>query len=344
MRSRRILNRTVAAAAAGLALALVMRGGSRDEYLLRVRYAEAEETPVPAAAEELPALAEFSVSSPLVSVSIDGRLENMELEDYLVGVVAAEMPASSEPAALQAQAVAARTFTVLHMTGGAKCAHGAEGCTVCSDPSCCQAYLGEAALRGAWGDRYDENIKKIRAAVEDTRGVIVAYEGRPISALYHASSGPATENSEAVFAMALPYLVSVESFEGEREAVSVQTFSAAELVDILNEAHPDARLRLPLEKGDIDIWGRTESGRVQLVQTGSTVITGGQVRALLGLKSTDFTVEISETEVSFTCVGYGHGVGMSQLGANEMAKEGYSYEEILLHFYTGTELAKIKYG
>lgn len=302
----------------------------------------ASPTAAPSAAPE--GFAELPLVSSTVSVSIDGKISVMELEEYLIGVVAAEMPASSEPAALQAQAVAARTFTALHMAGGAKCTHGAEGCTVCSDPSCCQAYKSPQELRAAWGNKYDDYIERITRAVRATSGVVVTYNGKLINALYHASSGRATENSEAVFAMALPYLVSVDSFEGESEMISVQQFNEAVFAAIINEAHPDAHLIPPLSQGDVDVWGRTESGRVQLVQLGETVIDGQRLRRLLGLKSTAFTVEIANGCVSFTCEGYGHGVGMSQYGANAMAKEGYEYDEILYHYYTGTELATLTYA
>lgn len=350
--SREILFRTLLAALLAAALSLVFTALSRERRQPRIvlKYADEHSQALPSQAEppaetqDAPGIAkEYSLPSSAVLLSLNGELREMELEEYIAGVVAAEMPASAEPEALKAQAAAARTFTVLHMEGRAVCAHGAQGCTVCSDPSCCQAFKTDAELRAFWGEDYEANLKKVREAVFATRGVVVLFGGRPISALYHASSGPATENSEAVFAAALPYLVSVDSREGGAGAVSAQEFTEAELIAAVNSAYPDAQLSSPLSARDIDVWGRTESGRVQLVQLGSTVLTGGQLRALLGLKSTDFTVEISEGRVRFTCIGCGHGVGMSQYGANEMAKQGCTYEEILLHFYTGTELARITF-
>ncbi|MBO4562853.1 MAG: stage II sporulation protein D [Clostridia bacterium] len=279
--------------------------------------------------------------SSVITVSIGGEPVTMELEEYIVGVVAAEMDASSEPAALEAQAIAARTFTALHMEGRASCK---SGCTVCSDPHCCQAYMTEAELSAFWGARFETNIQKIRSAVEATRGVVATYGGKLISALYHASSGPATESSAEVFAVAQPYLVSVESFEGDSEMVSVQEFPLEETIDKLNAAFPQAGLSLPLSEGDFDIWGRTKSGRVQLIRIGGAVVTGGQMRMALGLRSTAFDVTHDGSTISFTCTGYGHGVGMSQTGANEMAKDGATCREIITHFYTGTELAVLVYG
>ncbi|MCR5808158.1 MAG: stage II sporulation protein D [Clostridiales bacterium] len=280
------------------------------------------------------------LDSPALTVSVGGEPEEMTLEEYLFGVVAAEMSADSEFEALKAQAVAARTFTALHMAGSAVCR---SGCTVCSDHRCCQAYMTEAELRAAWGSSYEKYAEKIRAAVKETEGLVAVYDGKLISALYHASSGPMTENSEAVFAIAKPYLISVDSREGGNETTTVKEFPMAELVDRLNEAFPLAELSCPMGKSDLDIWGRSESGRVNLMRVGNTVVSGNLLRQALGLRSTAFTVEIGESTVIFTCTGYGHGVGMSQLGANEMAKSGASFREILAHFYTGTELAKLTY-
>ena len=282
-----------------------------------------------------------SLPSSRLTVSVDGDPIEIELEDYLVGVVAGEMSASSEPAALQAQAVAARTFTVLHMQGRAKCK---SGCTVCDDHRCCQAYLTDDELRSAWGDHYEEYLSVITSAVRSTAGLVVTFEGQPISALYHASSGPATESSEEVFAVALPYLVSVDSFEGEAEIVSVQEFPLSEVAAKLNSIYTEANIKIPLADNDFSIWGRNDSGRVQLIQIGDSVITGSAMRAALGLKSAAFTVEHDDTTITFTCQGYGHGVGMSQVGANEMAKDGADFEEILAHFYTGTALARLYYS
>lgn len=309
---------------------------------------DAEHTPAPAeggAASREQAQTEpgFRLASPVITVSIKGEPVEMALEDYLVGVVAAEMPYTAEPAALRAQAVAARTFAAQHMAGMAKCSHGAPGCEICDDASCCQAYLCEAELAAAWGGAYSENIERIRSAVRATEGVIVMYDGRPISAMYHASSGTATESCEAVFAMAVPYLVSVDSCEGETASVSVHEFTAEELAQKVNSALPEAKLGVPLAKNDIEVWGRTESGRVQLVRVGETVVSGLTLRMMLGLKSAAFTVDLSPDRAVFTCTGYGHGVGMSQYGAMEMAAEGSTYSEILLHYYTGTELGMLEF-
>ncbi|MBR0135672.1 MAG: stage II sporulation protein D [Clostridia bacterium] len=298
---------------------------------------DAEGSPSPEETGE----AVVSLPSREITVSIGGSPVKMDLEEYLVGVVAGEMSASGEPEALKAQAVAARTFTALHMAGKTRCR---SGCTVCDDVTCCQAYADEERLRTLWGSSYDAYIAKIRAAVKDTEGIVSVYDGELINAFYHASSGPSTESSEEVFAMALPYLVSVDSCEGEHEMVSRQEFTCEEAFKKLNEAFPEAELKLPFGAQDFDIWGRTKSGRVQLVRLGATVVSGAQLRRALGLKSTAFEIERKGDAIVFTCTGYGHGVGMSQLGANEMAKSGAGFEEILEHFYTGSSLSKLVYG
>ena len=285
--------------------------------------------------------AEFTLPSSGLTVSVRGEAKRMELEDYLFGVVAGEMSAGSEIEALKAQAVAARTFTALHMAGGAMCK---SGCTVCDDPCCCQAYLTKEELKAAWGSKYDEYSARIRRAVNETESVAVVYEGRLISALYHAASGSATESSEEVFAMALPYLVSVESPEKGEETICVQRFSAAELEERLNSAFPQARLSSPLAVDSLSVLSRTESGRVQRVKVGETEVSGCMLRSALGLRSTAFTLVQDGDGAVFTCTGYGHGVGMSQLGANEMAKEGADFKRILAHYYTGTELVKLDFG
>lgn len=299
------------------------------------------DTPSPAEQESSPEKVTVRLPASVITVSVKGSPVEMELEDYLVGVVASEMSSSSEPDALRAQAIAARTFTALHMCGRASCK---SGCTVCDDHRCCQAYGSESDLRKAWGSKYESRIEKIREAVRSTEGLVVTYDGKLISALYHASSGPATESSEEVFAVALPYLVSVDSREGDAEMVSKQSFPVSEVVEKLNSLYKEADLTDPLNEKDFDVWGRTPSGRVQLIRIGNSVITGSALRLALGLKSTDFTVEFDDKTVTFTCLGYGHGVGMSQVGANEMAKDGAGYAEILSHYYTGTVLGKLDYS
>ncbi|MBO6060524.1 MAG: stage II sporulation protein D [Clostridia bacterium] len=284
--------------------------------------------------------AEVRLPSDIIRVSTAEGVVEMELEEYVFGVVAGEMSAAAEEEALKAQAVAARTFAAKRMTG----AHCPKGADICTDAGCCQAYLSEEELKARWGESYGSNAARVRAAAEATRGLTVTYNGELINALYHASSGPATESSEAVFACALPYLVSVESPETEAESVSEKLFSAEEAAALLSSAFPEAGLGDALCPGDIEILARTESGRAERVRVGAGLYSGMEVRMALGLKSAAFTPCFeADGKVSFTCVGYGHGVGMSQTGANGMAAAGADFREILAHYYVGTEIARITY-
>lgn len=263
----------------------------------------------------------------------------MGLEDYIIHVVAAEMPASFEAEALKAQAVAARTFTVKHMLGEAKCKSGH---TVCTDHTCCQAFLTTEQLIKRWGRYFAKYYEKILTAVFETEGEILTCGGEVINALYHSSSGGMTENSDAVFAVALPYLVSVESSGEEKysDFTDEKTFKEAEFIKKVNEKFPQAEMTGIL--GQVDIWDRTDSGRVKLVSLGQTVITGQQMRNAFGLHSTNFSFEFKDGEVKIKCIGFGHGVGMSQNGANAMAEQGCGYEAILKHYYTGVELEAVR--
>lgn len=263
---------------------------------------------------------------------------SMKLEEYIVHVVAAEMPASYAEEALKAQAVAARTYAVKHMLGEERCK---SGYTICTDHTCCQAYLTTEELHSSWGTAFDRYFNKICSAVSDTKSEVIVCDGELITAVYHSSSGGRTENCEAVFAMALPYLVSVESAgeESSPEFSKETTYTASEFVSRVNEAFPLANMKTPV--GSVDIWDRTESGRVKLVRLGDTVVTGQQMRNAFKLHSTNFSFEINRNEVKITCLGFGHGVGMSQCGANAMAKEGADYLEILTHYYTGVDITRI---
>ncbi len=259
----------------------------------------------------------------------------LTLEDYLIGVTAAEMPASYGMEALKAQAVAARTFTIKHMTGELKCKSGH---TVCTDHRCCQAYIETERMRANWGERFDEYYNKIKQAVRETDGEVLTSGGELVTALYHSSSGGKTENCEEVFAVSLPYLVSVES-EGEEsspEFHSTVSYSKREFMDKINSAFPDAMMSDP--EADVDIWQRTDSGRVSLIRLGGTVVSGQQLRNALSLKSTNMEFSMDGERVEISCLGFGHGVGMSQCGANAMAKQGADYREILKHYYTGVEI------
>lgn len=264
-------------------------------------------------------------------------IERVSMQDYLVGVVAAEMPADFEIEALKAQAVAARTYT---MHCASLCKHGEAH--VCTDYACCQAWLHQVQLREKWKGLYERNIRKIRFAVESTRGEYLLSCGLPILAVFHSSSAGATANSEDVWSTSVPYLTSVPSPEtGEDVPDYVNTVVCRPEVfsDTILAAYPEVNFHDTKAN-----WvGKTfydNSGRVSTVVLGGVEIQGKELRRLFALRSTAFVLEYTSGLFIFTVTGFGHGVGMSQYGANKMARLGTDYSAILAHYYPQTILAR----
>ena len=302
------------------------------------------EAPVPSAAESTapeadsaPAPLAASAGEPApdsITVLTDGGAVTMDMQEYLVGVVAAEMPASFQEEALKAQAVAARTYA-MYCALGQK--HGEA--QVCTDYTCCQAWQGEEALRQKWGGDYDACSQKIRAAVEATAGQYLSYEGQPVFAAFHSSSAGATEDCGQVWNPS-PYLVSVSSPETAEDVpnfVSTVDCTPLDFRDTLLYAHPEADFTGE-ESGWIGEVRLDGSGRVASAVLGGVSMKGTELRQLFGLRSTAFCLEYTGESFRFTVTGYGHGVGMSQYGANVMAREGGTYTGILAHYYPGTVL------
>jgi stage II sporulation protein D len=263
----------------------------------------------------------------------------MAMDDYLIGAVAGEMPASFEPEALRAQAVAARTNVLYRMRVSPNPRH--PEADICTDPGCCMAYAGEDELREAWAEAYAEYSEKITNAVRSTAGEYAAYGGdEPILALFHASSPGYTEDSANVWGGFLPYLVSVPSPEPEgqapEQAVS-ELIPYERFVSAVSSRYPEVRL-----DGDVSGWMSdikyTDSGRVSSVKIGGAEASGAELRGLFGLNSAAIEIAIAPEGFIFTTKGKGHGVGMSQYGANAMAKSGADYAEIIRAYYTGVEL------
>ncbi len=292
--------------------------------------------PTPAA-EPMPSPGEWDSTRTLQVLGRDGQVAEMTLADYLWCVVAAEMPASFEPEALRAQAVCARTYSLWKM--GAK-SHEADGADICADSSCCQAFLSREDAAQRWGEAAAAgHTAKIASAVADTDGQVLTYEGAPIQAVFFSSASGATENAEAVWGRALPYLVSVDSPEGDEvpNYRSTVTLTAEQVKKVAAEAGLGADL-----SGEPSTWfqnlTRTASGRVAAVELGSAALSGSAARNLFALRSACFDVSESEGVFTFSVTGYGHGVGMSQYGANAMAQSGSGWQEILAHYYTGAVL------
>lgn len=265
------------------------------------------------------------------------KLVDMDLEEYIVGVVSAEMPAYYDFEALKAQAVASRTYTLYSVAHGG--CHTNPDADVCTNSKCCQAFSTHERMQNTWKNDYADNYNRIAQAVMETAGEVLVYDGKLCDALYHACSGGQTENSENVYANALPYLRGVESpYEDPMRTEDVD-FGADALVELIAAKYPESGITKDDVREGITIEKAYPSGRVETLRLGKTTITGKQARNLFNLRSTMFTVEWTANGIVFHTKGYGHGVGMSQNGANGMAKHGSDYREILLHYYTGVSIA-----
>ncbi|MEA4824779.1 MAG: stage II sporulation protein D [Clostridiaceae bacterium] len=271
----------------------------------------------------------------LIAVEQDGEAVTMTLADYLVGVVAGEMPVSFPAAALEAQAIAARTMVYYRLSDDT---YHESGAVVCTSPGHCMAYADIGAFSPEKGE-------KIRAAVAATDGMIAAYGGQPILAAFHAISGGMTESSRDVWGGELSYLRSVYS-PGEEDAAMYRTehpFTAEDFASRIHAAYPNADLT-----GSPSQWfknsTRSAAGGILTVYVGGVEISGAKLRTLLSLPSTDFTVSATQDGVTLTCTGYGHGVGMSQYGARALALKGWSAEEIVEYYYDGAEVVMANTG
>lgn len=255
-----------------------------------------------------------------LKVLIDGEIREMAFEEYIMHVVAGEMYADYDIEALKAQAVTARTYTYYKLQNGG-CGNG--GADICSDINHCQAYAKNIPKA---------NRDKMSNAVYSTMGEIITYEGKPIIALFHSTSGGMTEDNVNVFGQDLPYLKSVIS-TGEEQSPRYSQKEVRKISEIKDKAKASG--------STIEITARLASGRVREVNVFGKTMTGKELRELLDLSSANFDIHVEDESVVFTTTGYGHGVGLSQVGANAMAKEGYAYKDIIKHYYTGVEISKI---
>lgn len=273
--------------------------------------------------------------------SSTGEIEEINLNEYLYGVVSAEMPASYEAEALKAQAVVARTYTIYQMHHNATKHENAD---ICDNYACCQAWISKEERFAKWNqEEAESNWNKITEAVNSTTGKIVTYNGEPINAFFHSNSGGITESSVNIWGgIDYPYLKSVETAgeDGYTQYSSEVKLSKEELANKIKEKYPDCEIDFSQENS-IQILEFTTSGRVKTIKFGNKEIAGTEARTILGLKSTNFMFSIDGETVTFTVTGYGHGVGMSQTGADTMAKSGANYEEIIKHFYTDVEITEL---
>ncbi len=274
-----------------------------------------------------------------VYLADEGRVAQMELESYVCGVVAAEMPAAYHLEALKAQAVAARTRAIWQVENGGCALHA--GADICTDSAHCQGYATPAQCRELWGEEYTAYRDRVLEAVAATMDELVTYGGQPITVMYHAISGGRTEAAQTVFSEALPYLVSVESAgeEGALGFLEDTFFTFDEMAASLGEAF-GLELTADEVERTLAVAGYTDTGRVAAMLVGGREVEATAFRQALGLRSTWFTLSMDGSGATFHQRGYGHGVGMSQAGANSMAADGADYRAILTHYYPGVAVEK----
>ena len=269
----------------------------------------------------------------------NGQVEDVDLESYLCNVVSAEMPADYEIEALKAQAIVARTYT-MYKRENKKHANA----DICNDYTCCQAWITKDDRLARWEEsKRQSNWEKIEKCVNETKGKIVTYENKPINAFFHSNSGGTTEIPVNVWGgTGFPYLQIVETSgeDGYAQYNSEATFARDELLQKLKEKYADIQIDFNKED-DIRIVEHTDSGRVKTIKFGNHELSGVETRTLLGLKSTNFEIVKEAETIKFVVKGYGHGVGMSQTGANTLAKEGKTCEDIIHHFYANVEIKEI---
>ncbi len=260
-----------------------------------------------------------------------GQVTEERVEPYLVGVVAAEMPASFHLEALKAQAVAARTYIYNRITSDEQDDDHPEA-DVCTDSSHCKAWLSDDALHTKMGESwYEVYYEKIATAVKSTKGEIVTYNNEPIVAVFHSTGSGRTENSADVWGGDLPYLKSVES-AGDVESPNFSTSVTVSKREICET--------LGVTEATVADYTRSEGGAVLTVNIGGFLFRGADIRTYFHLNSANFEIEVTETDFVFHVKGSGHGVGLSQYGANAMAESGRGYAEILTTYYTDVLLSK----
>lgn len=266
----------------------------------------------------------FDAATEITLRTADG-LRTLPLDKYLVGVLLAEMPADFPPAALEAQAIAARTFTLQKIN-----ARKHSDADICSDSACCQGWL----------DPEGTNCGALELAVRDTDGLVVTYDDALIDATFFSCDGGRTESALAVWGSNVAYLQAVDSPESDdsRRYAEEKQFSEQELLDLLRAAHPE------IAPGDVP-WFRdltyTDGGGLATATIGGVTLTGPELRRLLGLRSTDMEIAQGSGAVTIRTQGFGHRVGLSQYGAKAMAEEGSDFVEILTHYYQGTSIRRL---
>lgn len=269
-------------------------------------------------------------------LSDSGEIIELELDEYIKGVLIGEVPITYEIEALKAQAIVARTYTLYKLKNNQGLHENAD---MCDDINCCQCYKTKEYAYNSWEDDIEnENWNKLEKAVNETKNKHITYNGEIISAFFHANSGGQTENVKYVWGgEEIPYLQSVKGNEIDIYQ-DVKKFTKVEFAELIKEKVSDY-----IEKDyEISILDYTGSGRANNLKIGNVNLKATELRKMLGLRSTNFRIEKTEDGIiSFYTIGYGHGVGLSQEGANQMAKDGANFESIIKHYYKNVEIQEL---
>lgn len=272
-----------------------------------------------------------SISNKVIKVKRNKTNEIVEvpLEEYVIGVVAGEMPASFNIEALKAQAVASRTYAL-------KKSESSKNDYDVVDTTSNQVYIDYDEMKEKWQNNYDTYVSKVKEAVAQTKGEVVLYNNNLIDAMFFSTSNGYTENSEDVFSSNMPYLVSVDSSWDKEESPVFSSTKEVSKSEFLFNLGLDTKDSINIESIE-----KTNTGRVKTIVINGKKFESSKIRSAFDLKSTSFTINVNNDKVVFNVNGYGHGVGMSQYGANGMAKAGYKYNDILTHYYKNCDIKKI---
>lgn len=269
----------------------------------------------------------------------ENKIIKMNIEEYLYGVLSSEMPSTFNEEALKAQAIAARTYVIYKIENNIKSGH--KNAVVCTNSYHCQAYTSYENLKKTKGEDWiKSDYSKIKKVVDSTKGQILTYDSKAILPLYFSTSSGKTENSVDVFSTQYPYLVSVDSPYEENSPKYLTTYSVekSKFIKYIKNTYPKSNISLDKLDDEIEIESRTEGGCVKTIKVGNIKMSGISMRKIFNLNSANFTINCNNNEVKFTVKGYGHGVGMSQWGAEGMAQKGYKYYDILFHYFKGSDI------
>jgi stage II sporulation protein D len=267
----------------------------------------------------------------------ENKLQKMDLEEYVLGVLAAEMPSKFDMEALKAQALAARTYTLMKTKSfGGKGCDKHPGADICTDFAHCQAFVDPESI--------DFNYDKYKEAILATKGEVIVYDNALIQAVFHSTSGGKTENSEEIWTSKVPYLRSVSSeYEDDSpKLITDRDIKVSDFIAAMKKIDSKVQLSSKSIQNQVKVLDRSEGGRITRISVGGKVLSGSAVRSALGLNSSNFNISYQGDTMKFTVTGNGHGVGLSQYGADGMAQKGSKYDEIVKHYYQGVEIVNIE--